>query len=70
MADMVSVEALKNALLAEGFNVDDERFVRALRFAENPSGCKFCGARTSMAVPVNPKKPDGPHKLACCGKKL
>lgn len=65
---MVDVELLKRALVAEDFNINDERFVRAVRFAQNPAGCKYCGARTLVAVD-DPKKKNA-FKLACCGRKV
>jgi hypothetical protein len=65
---VVDLELLKRALVAEDFNIDDERFVRAVRHAQNPAGCKYCGARTMMAV-EDPKKKNT-FKLACCGRKV
>lgn len=64
MAD-VNILALKQALTEQGFNVEDDKFVQALRKAENPGGCEFCGARTKMAVMEKKIL-----KLACCGKKV
>lgn len=66
---MVDLEELKQALVAEDVNIEDERFVRAFRHATNPGGCKYCGANTRVGVPVPAKGKKPEHlKLACCGK--
>lgn len=65
---MVDLEQLKRALVAEDINIKDERFERAFRHAVNPAGCKYCGARTKVAV-EDPKKKNT-FKLACCGRKM
>lgn len=72
MANFINLTDLEKALVAEDFGslLTDERWLRATRVAQNPGGCKFCGARTMLAVPVNPKKPDGSHQTACCKKKV
>lgn len=65
----VDVKALTEALVAEGFDVSDEKFVRALRKAENPGGCHWCGARTMVANEVT----KGKKKilaLTCCGREV
>lgn len=62
---MVDVEVLKAALKEQGFNTDDEKFVKALRKAQNPAGCEHCGARTKVAA-LDKKI----LKLACCGRKV
>lgn len=72
MANFINLSDLEKALVAEDFGslLTDERWLRATRFAQNPGGCKFCGARTAIAVPINKAKPEGAHKTACCGKKV
>ena len=68
---MVDLETLKRAMVAEDINIDDERFVRAFRHATNPAGCKYCGARTNVAVTVPAKGKTPEHtKTACCGRKI
>lgn len=62
----INIEALKKAMREHGLDPDSEGFVMALRKAENPGGCEWCGARTKMAV-------EGPKKtlvLACCKRKV
>jgi hypothetical protein len=61
----VSIDALKSALVAQGFDVNSEKFVMALRLAENPGGCEHCGARTKVAFEVRKVL-----RLACCGRKV
>ena len=68
MAD-VNINALKAALTEQGFNVDDEKFTVALRKAENPAGCEWCGARTKLAHEVTKGK-NKILELACCGRKV
>ncbi len=70
MSNIVSVGDLLRAFKAEGINTDDAKFIRALRRAQNPGGCIDCGANTRIAIPVNPAKPEGAHKTACCGKRV
>lgn len=69
MGNLVAVDHLLAALKEQGFDTSQVKFVKALRKAQNPGGCEFCGAHTKIAVPVNPEEPEGPHKLSCCGKK-
>jgi hypothetical protein len=61
----VELTALTSALKEQGFDVNSEKFVVALRKAENPAGCEWCGARTKVAVEVKKVL-----KLACCGRKV
>lgn len=70
MGNMIMVDHLLAALKAEGINTETDKFKRAFRKAQNPAGCEHCGANTKVAIPENANDPDGPHKLACCGKKV
>lgn len=70
MTDLVHVDTLLAAMAEQGLSVEDPKLHIAIRKATNPEGCEWCGARTKMAIPVNPKKPEGAHKLACCGRKV
>ncbi len=72
MANFINLSDLEKALRDEDFSsvLDDPRWARAVRFATNPGGCKDCGARTRIAVPINLKKPEGPHQTACCKVKV
>jgi len=62
----ININALKAALAEQGFDVNSEKFTIALRKAENPAGCEWCGARTKVAVEDKRKT----LKLACCGRKV
>ena len=66
---MVDVNALIAALKEQGFDVTSEKFATALRKAQNPAGCEFCGARTKMAREVIKGKSKF-LELACCGRKV
>lgn len=70
MANLVAVDHLLKALKDQKFNVDDPKFVKALRIAQNPGGCEHCGAHTKIAVPANLDEPTGSHVTACCKKKV
>lgn len=70
MGNLIDIEDLLKHMAAEGLSVEEPKLQRAIRKAVNPAGCEHCGANTKMAVPVNPNKPEGAHKLACCGKKV
>lgn len=70
---MLDLEFLKQAMIAEDINIDDERFVRAFRHATNPGGCKYCGARTLVGVPATIKvkgKNTEVLQSACCKKEI
>lgn len=70
---MVDLEKLKQAMIAEDINIDDERFTRAFRHALNPAGCKHCGARTLVASEVEVKSKGKSTKVlksACCGREF
>lgn len=68
---MSDLNRLKEILVTQGFDVEDERFVRAFRIFENPAGCELCGARTKVGtyVPAKGKTP-AYTKTACCGVKV
>lgn len=66
---MIDVERLKKIMVSQDINVEDERFVRAFRIFENPSGCEHCGARTKVGVTATEKvkgKNTQTYKTACC----
>jgi len=70
---MIDLETLKQAMIAEDINIEDERFVRAFRHATNPGGCKHCGARTLVGVNATAKvkgKNVDVFKSACCNKEI
>lgn len=64
----VETDTLIAALTEQGFDVHSEKFVMAMRKAQNPAGCEWCGARTKMAVEVVKGK-NKILELACCGRK-
>lgn len=64
---MVDIEVLKRALREQGVDVDSEKFTMALRKAQNPAGCHWCGARTLVGV-TNVKKKF--TESACCARKI
>lgn len=68
MAD-VNIDTLKTALTEQGFDITSEKFVMALRKAQNPGGCEWCGARTKLAHEVLKGKTKI-LELACCGRKV
>jgi len=67
----MDIERLKQIMVSQDINVDDERFVRAFRIFENPAGCEMCGARTKVGITVPAKGKIPEHmKTACCGVKV
>lgn len=62
----MEAKAIKEALRAEGFDVDSVEFTRAMRKVENPAGCEFCGARTKVGV----GDAKGKIVLACCKRDI
>ena len=67
----MDIERLKQIMVSQDINVDDERFVRAFRIFENPAGCEMCGARTKVGITVPAKGKTPEHmKTACCGVKV
>lgn len=68
---MTDLERLKQILVSQDVNIEDERFVRAFRIFENPAGCELCGARTKIGVTVAARGKVPAHtKTACCGTKV
>jgi len=63
---VVDIKAFTEALKEQGFDIHSEKFVMALRKAQNPAGCEWCGARTKMAVEDKKKN----LVLACCARKV
>lgn len=67
----MDLERLKQILVSQDINIQDERFVRAFRIFENPAGCELCGARTKVGVVVPAKGKAPEHvKTACCNQKV
>lgn len=65
----VDTNTLIAALTEQGFDVTSEKFIMAMRKAQNPAGCEFCGARTKMAHEVVKGKTKI-LELACCARKV
>ena len=65
------IERLKKIMVSQDININDERFTRAFRIFQNPSGCELCGANTKVAnvIPAKGKTPSH-MKTACCGAKV
>lgn len=61
----ISLDQLKNALVAEGVKIKDEILDRLFRKLANPSGCEFCGQPTKVAV-----EKGGALVTACCNAKV
>lgn len=68
---MSDLDRLKKIMVSQDIDISDERFTRAFRIFENPSGCELCGARTKVAhvIPAKGKTPSY-MKSACCGVKV